>query len=411
MTDRPLRLAYFTNQYPAVSHTFIRRELLELERRGHHVARHAIRPAAGALVDPGDLAEAEQTRYLVHESKPGVALACLAEAITRPGRVLRGFSAAWKAGGRSPVGRAKCLLYLVEAIVLRRRLDRDTIEHVHVHFGTNPATVARLVRILGGPGYSLTIHGPDELDDPRGHDLASKIADARFTAAISDYTRSQLMRWSAREDWDRLHVVRCTVGDDFLDPEPAEPPTGVPTFVNVGRLSAQKGQLVLIDAFARLIERGVDANLVIIGDGELRGAIEDAIRSHRLGDRVTLTGSLPGEAVREHLGKAHALVLPSFAEGLPMVIMEAFAVGTPVISTTIAGIPELVEHGRSGELIPPGRADLVADAMERFAALPASDRAAMARIGRTAVGERHRTRTEGGVLESLIRCAIESELR
>ncbi|MEQ8770545.1 MAG: glycosyltransferase [Phycisphaerales bacterium] len=413
MTDRsaPMRLAYLTNQYPAVSHTFIRRELRELERRGHLVVRCAIRPSAGTLVDPEDLAEASKTFHVVHEPRGRVLLVCASELITRPARAINALRLAIGCGRRSPAGVLKNLIYLAEAVVLRRRFARDRIEHVHVHFGTNPAMVARLVRTLGGPGYSITVHGPDELDDHRGHDLAGKIADARFTVAISDFTRSQLMRWADRPDWDRLHVVHCTVGDEDLSSPPVEPPSGAATFVNVGRLSAQKGQLVLIDGFARLIERGVDARLVIVGDGELRPSVEQAIRENELESRITLTGSLPGAEVRKRLAEAHALVLPSFAEGLPMVIMEAFAVGTPVISTTVAGIPELVEHGRSGILIAPGRADLVADAMERIAQTPADARREMARVGRAAVVERHRTRTEGDALEGLIRDAIDRDAR
>ncbi len=409
MTDRrpPMRIAYLTNQYPAVSHTFIRRELRELERRGHTVVRCAIRPSPGLLVDPEDIEEAARTFHCVSVPKPRVIGAIGAESLSRPIRTLAAALMAIRCGRRSPAGVLKHLLYLAEAIVLRRRLERERIEHVHVHFGTNPAMVARLIRSLGGPGFSMTIHGPDELDDPRGHDLRGKIADARFTVAISDFTRSQLMRWADRSDWDRLHVVRCTVGDEDLNPDQIAPATGTPTFVNVGRLSAQKGQLTLIDGFAELVERGVDARLTIVGDGELRTAVEGAVRDKGLSDRVTLTGSLPGSEVRQRLAESHALVLPSFAEGLPMVIMEAFAVGVPVISTTIAGIPELVEHDRSGILVAPGRPDLIADAMERLLQTPADERREMARRGRDAVARRHRTRTEGSVLESLIREAID----
>ncbi|GJM18071.1 MAG: colanic acid biosynthesis glycosyltransferase WcaL [Phycisphaeraceae bacterium] len=405
----PVRLAYMTNQYPAVSHTFIRRELLELERRGHTVARFAIRPARTALVDPADLAEAEQTFYCLERTKVGILVDVARTKLTHPIRFTRALRTAFVMGRRSRAGVLKHLIYLAEACVLARELERQRIEHVHVHFGTNPATVARLAHLLGGPGYSLTIHGPDELDDPVGHDLAGKIRDARFTVAISDYTRSQLMRWADRADWGRIHVVRCTVGDEYLGCAPVEPPTGVPTFVNVGRLSAQKGQLVLIDAFAQLLGRVPRARLVIVGDGEMRADVERAVAQHGIGDRVELTGSLPGDAVRERLAAAHALVLPSFAEGLPMVIMEAFAAGTPVISTAIAGIPELIEHGRSGVVLPAGRADLVADAMETLASTPAPERGAMARIGRTAVEARHRTSTEGERLESLILAALSHE--
>lgn len=401
-TARPMRVAYLTNRYPAVSHTFIRREILELERRGHGVERFSIRPAPAGLVDPGDIAEAERTTAVLGGSAIGLLARAAAGAITRPARTARCLLDAWRMGRRGQAGFARQVAYVAEALVLRGELARRGVGHVHVHFGTNPACVARYVRMLGGPGYSVTIHGPDEFDAPVGHGLREKIADARFVVAISDFTRAQLMRWADPADWGKLHVVHCTVGGAFLDDPAADPATGAPVFVNVGRMSAQKGQLVLLDAFARTLADLPEARLVIVGDGELRSLVERRIAELGIGDRVELTGSVSEAEVRRRLRAAHALVLPSSAEGLPMVIMEAFAMGTPVISTYIAGIPELIEDGRSGVLVPAGRADLLAAAMTRIARTPADERGAMAAAGRAAVVERHSTEREGAVLERLL---------
>lgn len=399
-----LRLAYLTNQYPAVSHTFIRREILALERLGHAVHRVSIRPPATALVDPADLAEQQQTLCCLDQPARALAAAVASEAFTRPARFSRALFQAIAWGRSSPAGVRKHLAYLAEAAFLRRDFARRDIQHVHAHFGTNPATVARLIHALGGPGYSFTVHGPDELDDPRGHHLAGKTADARFVVAISDYTRSQLMRWTDPALWPRFHVVRCTV--DELPPLPPPPAAGPARFLNIGRLSAQKGQLVLIEAMALAAQAGHDFTLTIIGDGELRPAIEAAIRHHGLADRVHLTGSLPGPAVRDHLAQATALVLPSSAEGLPVVIMEAFASTTPVISTWVAGIPELVEHDRSGLLVPPARPDLLLDAMARMAALTPDRRRAMGEAGRAAVEQRHTPDTQAPRLADLFQTAM-----
>lgn len=404
---RRLHLAYLTNRYPAVSHTFIRRELLELERRGHTVERFSIRPPDPGIVDPADRAERARTTTLLGGSGVGLLARATLAAITRPGRTLRCLREAWALGRRGQAGVLRHLAYLAEALVLRADLASRGVEHVHAHFGTNPAAVARFVRLLGGPGYSLTIHGPDEFDAPAGYALREKIRDARLVVAISDYTRAQLMRWADPDDWAKIRVVRCTVGPAFLDARPADPPEGAPVFVNVGRLSAQKGQLVLLEAMARVVEELPEARLVIVGDGELRALVERRIDELGLADRVELTGSVPEAEVRARLRRAHALVLPSSAEGLPMVIMEAFAVGTPVISTFVAGIPELIENGRSGVLAPAGRADLLAGAMIEMARTPASERAAMAAAGRAAVAQRHSTEREGALLERLLIEAID----
>jgi glycosyltransferase involved in cell wall biosynthesis len=402
---RRLRVAYLVNRYPAVSHTFIRRELTELERRGHEVTRVSIRALDHQLRDPADLVELGKTLVCLGPNKRRTLAGALARLGASPGSALRTACEALRMGRRGSAGVGKHAAYLVEAAWLARTLRARGVEHLHAHFGTNPAAVARLCRLLGGPPYSFTVHGPDEFDDPRGHLLAEKIADAGFVVGISDFTRSQLQRWARPEDWGKLHVVRCTVGPEFFDDpvvegDPRQPAT--PTFLNIGRLSAQKGQLVLIDAFARLVRSGVDARLVLIGDGEMRRQVEDAVRAHGVGERVELAGSVGEAEVRRRIRASWALALPSSAEGLPMVLMESLAARVPAITTYIAGIPELVRDGESGVLLPAGRPDLLADAMARVARMPAAERLAMGERGRAAVAERHSTAGQVEVLERLL---------
>ncbi|MGH9887667.1 MAG: glycosyltransferase family 4 protein, partial [bacterium] len=341
-----MRLAYLTTAYPEVSHTFIRREIQELERRGHSLLRIAVRAGSSALVDPRDLAEKPRTVCLL-ERPFAVVRATLAALLSRPVRFARALAASRRMSRASDRGLVRHLAYLAEACLAREILTQNGVEHVHVHFGTNAAAVGRLAWILGGPAYSLTVHGPDEFDAPIGLSLGAKVADSRFTVAISDFCAAQLRRWVAPEHWRKLAVVHCTIGDEFEKPA-TRIPASSKSFVCVGRLSAQKGQLFLLDAFAELVRAGHDAELVLAGDGELRPEIERRIAADDLRGRVRLTGWVTAEQVRELLQQARALVLPSFAEGLPVVIMESLALARPVITTFVAAIPELVEPGRSG---------------------------------------------------------------
>jgi glycosyltransferase involved in cell wall biosynthesis len=292
------------------------------------------------------------------------------------------------------------MIYLAEACVLRDWLVEAGTAHLHCHYGTNSTTVALLGRILGGPPYSFTMHGPEEFDSPRALSLRDKIHGAEFVAAISEFTRSQLFRWADHADWAKIHVIHCGADALFLRAE-RTPIPGAPRLVSVGRLAEQKGQLLLIEAAARLIAEGVDCEVVIVGDGPMRGQAERLI--DRLGARgkVRITGSLSNLDVRREIESARALVLPSFAEGLPTVFMEAMALGRPVIGTYIAGAPELVEPGACGWLVPAGSVDELARAMRACLAAPVEDLERMGREGARRVAERHDASKEARKLADL----------
>jgi glycosyltransferase involved in cell wall biosynthesis len=276
------------------------------------------------------------------------------------------------------------------------------VQHLHAHFGTNSATVADLQHILGGPRWSFTTHGPEEFDAPVALSLGEKAAAASFTVAVSSFGRSQLCRWAPVDVWPRLKVVHCGIEPErFPEPEPAEPGKRL---VAIGRFSEQKGFPILIEALAIAARKEPDLRLTLVGDGELRGEIEALIERYTLRRHVTLTGWLPEEQVRAELAAANALVLPSFAEGLPMVVMEAMAAGRPVIATSIAGIPELVTPS-VGWLVPAGDAAALAEAMETFAKTPDDTRAAMGQAARKRVMERHDVNHEAARLGELIRAA------
>ncbi|HOA73903.1 MAG TPA: glycosyltransferase [Phycisphaerae bacterium] len=407
---RQLRLAYLTTQYPKVSHTFIRRELRELEARGHYVLRLAIRPADSAIVDPADLEEARRTLHCLARPRRQLLAAFLRGIGRHPVRVARAARMAFRMGRRTERGLPRHFAYLVEAVYLLRELQRHRIEHVHVHFGTNAAAVARLIRCLGGPPYSFTVHGPDEFDAPRAWRLGDKQADAAFVVAITSYCSAQLRRWAAPEHWPRIHVLRCGVSENFLEGYAPIPPDSR-TFVCVGRLCPQKGQLVLLEAAARLRDEGLSFRIVLAGDGEMRPAIERRIAELGLESIVHITGWIGEAQVREQVLAGRAMVLPSFAEGLPVVIMEAMALGRPVISTYVAGIPELVRPGETGWLVPAGSVEELAEALREALLAPVEQLDRLGRNGRRRVMRNHRASVEAGRLEELILASRQSNGR
>ncbi|MET0587966.1 MAG: glycosyltransferase family 4 protein [Novosphingobium sp.] len=352
------RIAYLVNVYPAVSHSFIQTEIAALERLGLEVSRFTIRRAASGL-SSDDLVEAERTSSLLEGNKIGLVRAVTSTFLRHPAKSV---SAMWHSlrGAGSGV---RGLAYFAEAAALAQQLERQGIRHVHAHFGTNPVAVARLASRLAPVTYSFTAHGPDEFDSPRALDLPGKIADAAFVAGVSSFGRSQLMRWADPAHWDRIKAVRCAVAPHFLQ-APADPASGYSTsrLVCVARLSAQKGLPLLMEA-ASQVAKTHGFTIDVIGDGVGRAVLEKMIARLGLEHRVRLLGWRSPQAVREALSQARGFVLPSFAEGLPVVLMEALALGKPVVATSIAGIPELVDPA-NGWLVPAGSVDALAEAIK-----------------------------------------------
>lgn len=380
-----MTIAYLVNHYPKVSHSFIRREIFGLEEAGVTVRRFTLRPPDADLPDPQDRAEATKTEVVLGQGALRLLLATLGQLVKHPGRWFKALRVAIAMGQGAPARILRQMAYLVEACWLAGRMEG--VQHLHAHFGTNAAAVARLTHILSGVPYSFTVHGPEEFDGPLMLDLPGKIADARHAVAISSFGRSQLMRWTDPRDWGKLLVVRCGVDAIFADAEP-QPPCEAPELSCVARLSGQKGMPLLIEAAALLKQRGVDFRLTVVGDGEMRREIEQAIADNGLQDRVVITGYLSAEGVRAAVAASRAMVLPSFAEGLPVVIMEALALRTPVIVTQIAGTPELVDS-RCGWLIPAGAIEPLADAMEAALAAAPETLRAMGEVGRARVLAQH----------------------
>jgi glycosyltransferase involved in cell wall biosynthesis len=392
-----MQLAYLVNQYPAVSHSFIRREILAIESLGHTVRRYSIRQPAGDLPDPRDQREAELTDIVLsRRNVASLLLVTLLRMVRRPGRIFRAFGLTRTMAAPCWSGLVRRVAYVVEGVWLARELESARVQHLHAHFGTNPAAVARIVHAVSGIPYSFTVHGPDEFDEPGHIDLRGKIADARFVVAISNYGRSQLCRWAGVGDWKKLVVVGCGLGEDQLGGGVSGAEKDI-DLCTVARLAPQKGLPLLIDALALLAERGERPSLVLIGDGPMRSELEAQVRVRGLEAQVRFFGSRDGATVTDTLRRSKVMVLPSFAEGLPVVIMEALACGTPVVTTAIAGIPELVDDA-CGWVIPAGSAEALADALAAALASPAAAREARGRAGRERVLERHDARANAALL-------------
>ncbi|MCG8548337.1 MAG: glycosyltransferase, partial [Alphaproteobacteria bacterium] len=393
-----MKVGYFTNQYPAVSHTFIRREILALEELGVEIVRYALRPLSDGLTDPQDLNELERTRYILRAGA-GVFVRCLVRTLlTQPLDVARTFGLAAKMGWKSDSGLLKHLFYVIEAMVLAAWCRRDRVQHLHAHFGTNSAAIAMFARIFSGIPYSFTAHGSEEFEKATVLSLDEKLRHAAFAVCVSSFGRSQLMRWVPSELWGKIRLVRCGVDRQFLTDDRL-PPVEAPRLVCVGRLCVHKAQPILVAAAERLRDAGVVFEIVLVGDGPMRAEVEAAIGRAGLEDRITITGWVDSARVRNEVSAARALVLPSISENLPVVIMEAMALGRPVVSTYVAGIPELVRPGETGWLVPASDVEALADALAEALAAPIKTIAAMGTMARERVAARHDVMREAARLK------------
>ncbi|WP_432241254.1 glycosyltransferase family 4 protein [Herbaspirillum robiniae] len=396
----PRKIAYFINQYPKVSHSFIRREIAAVEEQGFTVQRIALRGWDAEVVDDDDRAERDRTQYVLQRGMAGLLAPLARRLAASPGRFFSALTLAVRMAARGERGLPYHLVYLAEAAQVVEWTAAFGARHIHAHFGTNSTEIVMLAQALGGPSYSFTVHGPEEFDKPLALGLDEKIRRSAFTVAITSFCQSQLYRWVEQEAWSKVAIVHCGLDRAFYADAPAQA-AAAPRLVCVGRLCEQKGQLLLVEAAAQLQRRGLAFELVLAGDGEMRPQIEEQIRRHGLQEKIRITGWISSRQVREELLAARALVLPSFAEGLPVVIMEAMALRRPVLTTYIAGIPELVLHGENGWLFPAGDVERLVESMQ--ACLDASPQALeqMGEAAHARAVERHSIGTEAAKLARL----------
>lgn len=405
------RYALLVSEYPTVSHTFIEREVSAMRALGSAVSTFTIRPTPPEQAR-SEHAKAERATTTALLGRPMLEYARVHAALVmrHPWAWISSLLSSTQRGPRTARSALWQLFYFAEAGVLVTEMRRQGLRHIHVHFANNGADVARAAVDLAsrtGPvwTWSLAMHGPTEFEDVVAFDLAAKVRSAAFVACISDFCRSQLMRHVEPEHWDRLHVVRMGVDAARYTGRAAERaarPPGPLRVLFVGRLVQEKGPGLLVDAVGSLVEDGHDVELTLVGAGALQGALAAQVARRGLASRVQLVGAVGQDDLPEQYAWADVFCLPSFTEGLPVVLMEAMATELPVVTTRIAGVPELVVDGESGRLVTPGRTDQLATALLEVAGAGRDVGRRWGEHGRTVVEEDFDPSVQAAVLERLM---------
>ncbi len=373
-----LRVAYLCNAYPALTTTFVSREVVALRRRGVEISTFSIHRAdPEKLLSHSDREEFARTFSLLPPNWMRLMRVILRLAVTAPAPFASTLVFAIRLG-KSLRGRLWQVFYLMEAALLWDECRRQKLNHIHAHMATNATDAAllaaRLGNAVGDPdqrwSWSFTIHGPDEFFNVEGFNLPEKVVHASFVVCISYYVRSQLMALSDPVHWEKLKVVRCSVDAERFRPPASRDGTGQPEILCIGRLVPVKGQAILLEALALLRDRGLPFRATLAGAGPTESALQRRAKELGLSGCVSFPGPVGQDEIRSFYLAASIFCLPSFAEGLPGVIFEAMAMELPVVSTRITAIPELVVEEETGYLVTPGRADELADALERMLADP-----------------------------------------
>jgi glycosyltransferase involved in cell wall biosynthesis len=361
-----IKLAYLISQYPAVSHTFILREILELRRLGFSISPASInppdRPAEQLTTIERD--EAQSTWCVKGQGVAGALSALLGGVLGNPAGLWRGLRHALRLGGTDPRKLALHFAYFVEAAMLGRWMQKQGLQHLHVHFATPAATVGLLAKTMFPIGYSFTVHGPDEFYDAPGYKLADKLQGADFVICISHYAKSQIMKLSPVECWGKYDICRLGVDPARFAPPPPRPAGETFELLCVGRLTPAKGQHIALEALQKLVEAGRNVRLTFVGNGPDRASLEAHTERLGLAGQVVFAGAVNQDHILDYYARADAFVLPSFAEGLPVVLMEAMAMTVPCVTTHITGVPELIENGVTGCLAAPADVAGLAQAVE-----------------------------------------------
>jgi colanic acid/amylovoran biosynthesis glycosyltransferase len=398
-----MKIAYLSSVYGRASDSFVRLEVRLLRQRGHQLFTFSVRkPPASDAIDDELKSEQAGTDYILDAGAPRLLAAAGRELLGNPNAFLQALRLTLRTRPRGAKGLGLSLAYLVEAAYLAAGLRLQGIEHLHNHIGENSASVAMLASALTGIPFSMTIHGPSEWDRPMDLALDEKVRRSAFVAVISHFTRGQLMRWCDPDVWSRLQVVRCGLDRDFLG-APVVPLPPENRLIFVGRLVGAKGPLLLLEALTRLAGEGMKLSLDFIGDGPLRPAMTEMVAEAGLGKSVRFLGWRSAEEVRRAILSARLMVLPSLAEGLPVVLMEALALRRPVITTYTGGIPELVKSGVNGWLVPAGSLEDLTVALRDALSRSTADLEQMGKAGSYLVHQLHDAATEVDKLERLIR--------
>jgi glycosyltransferase involved in cell wall biosynthesis len=362
-----MRLGYLYSRYPVLSQTFCDAEMLELERRGHDIVLASVYPPKTELRHE----YLAKLRAPIRYAPDSRALDKLARAAKRKGRWPaalvaeheRKFGSDYKAALR-----ARNALFFVELF------EAEGVRHFHVHFANRAAHTAMFVKAISGIPFSITAHGQDFMSDLGSNELLRELcATAEFVGAETDYSRDLL---AARCPESEGKIFRVYNGLDLSRFPPSENNrfTADPIqLLSVGRLVPFKGFATLIDACTELEKRAINFRCQIVGDGPLRQDLESTVSQRALAPKIRIAGEQSQRQVLEALRTSDIFVLASeidergASDVFPTVIAEAMASAKPVVSTIIAGIPELVAHQDTGLLVPPKNFTALADAIERLA--------------------------------------------
>lgn len=355
------KIAYLASEYPGISHTFIFREIQTLRELGFVIKTASIRkPAALMKMTSTEKREAEGTLYIKSSSPLEIILAHFLIFILSPAHYFFMLREALFLSHIGPANVLKGLAYFIEAGILINWMKKNRIKHLHVHFANPAATVAMIASSYNSITFSISVHGPDIFYNVDACFLAEKIKKSVFIRCISYYCRSQLMRLVPNRFWPRMSIVRCGIDPEVYQPRP-NPKNNISEILCVGRLVPAKGQHILLEACGKLKERGQTYHLTFIGDGEDQSSLESLAEQLGISDVTSFAGAVGQDEVHSYYDHADIFILASFAEGVPVVLMEAMAKEIPCISTRITGIPELIENGKDGLLVAPSNTDALAD--------------------------------------------------
>lgn len=407
----PVQVAYLMTHYPRVALTFISGEIDAMERRGLSILPLALNlPVAADLTTSEAVAQQSGTHYL-KSSLWQLASAMIGTCIAHPVSMARVLALAIKSARWDVNLMMRRMAHVFYACLTARYCRTYSIRHLHAHFGQTPATIAwfacEIVNRTSARSlsWSFTIHGFQDFVDDAIARLDLKAASAKFVVCISDFTKSQLCRVTDPRHWDRFHVIRCGIDLNAFPPRAARPIRKVPRIISVARLSPEKGHLILLRALHLLLGEGVEVELQIVGSGPFEGAIQREAELLGIRDAVTFTGELLPEDVSKSLADADIFCLPSFSEGLPVSIMEAMAVGTPVVSTWISGIPELAINEFSALTVPASNIIALAAALKRII-IDEDLRNTLVQNARGEVERMHSIETNAGKLLSLFQSVL-----
>lgn len=399
-----MRIAYLTGEYPRATDTFIQREISALRERGVQVFSFSIRRTGQEhLVGAEQQAEAERTFYVLPVQPIPLLLAHLALLLSSPRRYWQSVKLAWATHQPGIRGTIYQLFYFLEAGVIANQVRKQQIQHLHNHFPDSSGTVAMLAAALGGFTFSFTMHGPYIFFEPQRWRLDEKLKRALFVCCISHFCRSQGMIFAPMKHWNRLHIVHCGVDPALFNPV-SHQQIGK-RLLYTGRLAAVKGLPILLESLVQVKAAHPDLLLTVVGDGADRPQLQQLTAQLGLNENVNFVGYQSQASVRQFMQETDVFVLPSFAEGLPVSLMEALAAGVPVVTTQIAGVSELVESGINGYLVPPGNVAELADRIEKLLADPAL-RAQMGAAGRLKVAQEFDIQQEAAWLCQIMTAAL-----